>query len=1087
LGCRLIAICFQNAGRLLLCTAALLLNSCSPDLPDDVSTAYENLPDQVDYNLHVKPILSDKCFACHGPDPGKRKAELRLDIPEAAFAILPKNPGKVAIDPGDLDGSELFHRILSSDPQYLMPDPESHLSLSSEEKAILIKWIEDGAVYKPHWAFQKPAASTVPDVSDEEWVVNPIDNFILDKLDQEKMSHATEAEKELLLRRVSLDLTGLPPTLRETEDFVKDPSPDAYEKQVDRLLASPHYGEKMAVDWLDLARFADSHGYSMDRLRDMSPYRDWVIKSFNDNFPYDKFIHWQLGGDLMPNPTKEMIIATAFNRNHQQNMEGGIIEEEFQNEYVVDRTNTFGDAFLGLSVGCAKCHDHKFDPITQKNYYELFSFFNNVKEAGQISVDNTMPAPTLLLPTEAQEKIIEFLKTRIVEQEGKVLESKNNSLPDFEKWLNANTYQRLSREKIPQAGLLAEYGFDRQDLKNAVNPAQVGVMKRQSGNEKPIFEKRGAGKVLTLNGDAWLELNNVGVFRKSDAFTIGIWVNIPSDLAEGVVFHKTLAERLFNFRGYHLYLKEKKLQVSMAHAAPSDAITRVTQDTIPREQWIQLTMTYDGSSKADGLKLYMDGKQMAMETQTDQLVKDILFNQENIMYRSKVQPGLQVGAWDRGWGLKGAKADDIVVYERVLTPFEITILARTAAWSQYTTKNRQQLSEADLEILKEYYLSAVHPTTRESQNTLRQLRTALADSTEKIEEVMVMQEMQKPKEAFILLRGNYDARGEEVFPNTPASLLAFPENLPRNRYGLAQWLTDRNHPLTARVAVNRFWQNFFGTGLVKTAEDFGSQGELPSHPDLLDWLAIEFMKSDWNVKALNKLIAMSATYRQDSRPAPEARDRDPENRLISHGPASRLSAEMIRDNALAASGLMNKQIGGKSVKPYQPQGLWEINNTSYTPDSGAAVYRRSLYVVIKRSVPNPTLATFDGPSRSSCIARRQKTNTPLQALVTLNDPTFIETARVLGEQMAKESNALKAIADTFKKLTGRTPSAAEVDLLAELRKNQLEKFIKNPEKVTGWLHAGQYRVASNSDTLQIAANAVVASTILNSDATITKR
>lgn len=1064
----------------LLIIMALFLPSCSPDLPEEVAAAYQDLPDKLDYNLHVKPILSDKCFACHGPDKAKQKAKLRLDLPEVAFASLPESPGKVAIDPGNLNGSEVFHRILSSDPEYIMPEPESHLTLSSKEKATLIKWIEEGAVYKPHWAFVKPELPDVPKVKDEDRIINPIDNFIVRKLEEKKLQPSEQAQKELLLRRVSLDLTGLPPTLQEIEEFVNDSSPNAYEKQVDRLLNSPHYGEKMAVDWLDVARFADSHGYTVDRLRDMSPYRDWVIKSFNDNFGYDKFIQWQLAGDLMPDPTKEMIIATAFNRNHQQNMEGGIIEEEFQSEYVVDRTNTFGDAFLGLSVGCAKCHDHKFDPITQKNYFELFSFFNNVKEAGQISWDDALPTPTLMLPTEAQEKIIQFIKTGIAEQEKKIDRLKNEVTPDFEKWLSANTYKRLSNEEIPRAGLIAQYSFDLGDLKNKVNPKQAGIMKRQSGNEKPVFEKKGTGNVLLLNGDVWLDLNEVGVFRKSEPFTIGIWVNIPKDLKEGVIFHKSIAERLYNFRGYHVYLKDDKLELSMAHTAPSNAITMITRQPVPRDTWIQLTVTYNGSSKASGLKLFLDGNEMPMEISMDQLTKDIL-------YRSKVQPGLQVGAWDRGWGFKGGKADDIVVYTRVLTPFEIKILAQKAAWSDYTAKSREQLSKDGLNELKEYYLSAVHPVVQQLKNNLKQMRTALADSTESVKELMVMQEMPMPKKTFILERGNYDALGDEVFPNTPESILPFPENLPRNRYGLAQWLTHKDNPLTARVAVNRFWQNFFGTGLVKTAEDFGNQGEMPSHPELLDWLAITFRESNWNVKALNKLIAMSATYRQDSRATPEALENDPENRLLAHGPAFRMSAEMIRDNALAASGLLNEKIGGESVKPYQPEGLWQINNTNYVPDTGAAVYRRSLYVLVKRSVPNPTLATFDATSRSYCVVRRQKTNTPLQALVTLNDPTFVETARALGEQMAKSGDARKAIEEAYKKLTGRTPSQKEVDLLVDLQKSQLKKFTQYPGKAKGWLNTGQYVVGKNTDSLLIAANAVVASTILNSDATLTKR
>lgn len=1062
-----------GAYLILVLAANLLLFSCKPDLPEEVSMAYKELPDELDYNLHVKPILSDKCFACHGPDKAKQKAGLRLDFAEFAYANLAENPGKVAIDPGSLKNSEVFQRILSKDADYVMPTPDSHLKLSAKEKAILVKWIEDGAEYQEHWAFIKPEKKNLPDVENEEWVKNPIDNFILAKLEEEKLQPSKEVDKELLLRRVSLDLTGLPPTLQEIDAFLKDNSANAYEKQVDRLLASPHYGEKMAVDWLDLARFADSHGYTVDRLRDMSPYRDWVINAFNKNMSYEAFVHQQLAGDIMPKPDRDMIIATAFNRNHQQNLEGGIIEEEFQTEYVVDRTNTFGDAFLGLSVSCAKCHDHKFDPISQKNYYELFSFFNNVKEAGQISWDGALPTPTLLLPTKEQEKVIDFINNRIKKQEGEVLQAISTSKTDFENWLKTAPLKKLSQEKIPQANLLAQYTFDDGTLKNTLNRKQTGVMKRESGSDgdKPVFEKRDKGKSMLMDGDNYLDLNGMGVFRKSEPFTIGLWVYVPKDLKEGVIIHKSQAERLYNFRGFHLYLKNDRLELNMAHTAPSNAITRISKQPVPRETWIQLTMTYDGSSRASGFRLYQNGRELLMETTMDQLTKEILLN-------SSTQPGLQIGAWWRGYGFTQGKVDDIVVYDRVLTPFELKLLAGKTKW--------ENVSDTGPE-LKEFYLSAISPNVIKAQSDLKLTRTALSDSMEKIKEIMVMQEMPKRKKAYILKRGNYDAPGDEVFPNTPEFILKFPENLPKNRYGLAQWLTHEDNPLTARVAVNRFWQNFFGVGLVKTTEDFGNQGEMPSHPQLLDWLAVNFRESGWDIRKLNKLIVMSATYQQDSKSTKEQREKDPENRLLAHGPALRMTAEMLRDNALIASGLINKKIGGPSIKPYQPEGLWQINSANYKADSGETVYRRSLYIVAKRAVPNPTLATFDATSRSFCVVRRQNTNTPLQALVTLNDPTYVEAAKVIGAQMCKTANKQEAIIQAYRKLTGRKPSAKEVNLLLQLQQAELAKFKNSPEKAKGWLSSGQYQVSKDLDEALVAANAVVASTILNSDATLTKR
>jgi hypothetical protein len=1049
-------------------------------LPKEIADAIKTLPTEIDYNIHVKPILSDKCFACHGPDKAKQQAGLRLDIAANAYAELPESPGKVAISPKNLKKSEVFHRIVSQDPSYMMPTPKSHLSLSATEKATIIKWIENGAVYQPHWAFVKPSKKPIPAVDANQLVFNPIDNFILAKLKTQNLSQNKEAEKEILLRRVSLDLTGLPPTLAEIETFLTDKSSNAYENQVDRLLASPHYGEKMATDWLDLARFADSHGYTVDRLRDMSPYRDWVIKAFNQNMPYKNFIEQQLAGDLMPNPTKDMIVATAFNRNHQQNLEGGIVEEEFQTEYVMDRTNTFGDAFLGISVGCARCHDHKYDPVSQKNYYELFSFFNNVREAGQIAWNDDTPTPTLLLPDEQKEKIIAFLKKNISENEEKLNSEKQKAEENFDNWLKTNAYKKLSDYSIPKTNLLGHYTFE-DSLKNNINTSKKGIMRRDAGTvDKPTFEKTGNNTYLALDGDVYADLKDVGVFRKSEPFSVGLWLKIPKDMKEGVIFHKSNAERLYNFKGFHLYLKNNRLEATLAHTAPSNAITKLSISDVPRDKWQQITMTYDGSSTSAGLQLYLDGKPLEMETVIDQLYKDIIFFSKN-------EPALQIGGWWRGLGFKGGKVDDIVVYDRVITPFEINVLAKKTSWTSLSQKEIEHLSNTEKENLRQFYITAVDSNSLAAQKALIKSRTALADSMEHIPELMVMQEMPKPKQTFLLQRGQYDAPGPEVYPNTPESILAFSKKYPKNRLGLAKWLTDQNHPLTARVAVNRLWQNFFGTGLVKTSEDFGNQGEMPTHPELLDWLAVNFQEKNWDLKELNKLMVMSATYRQDSRTNKNLREIDPENRLLARGPAKRLTAEMIRDNALLASGLLNDKIGGKSIKPYQPEGLWDINGATYKPDSSDQIYRRSLYIVVKRTVPNPTLGTFDASQRSSCIVRRQSTNTPLQALVTLNDPTFLEAAKKLGEQMCSDADVKKSIEKTYQKLTGKQPSEAEIKLLMDLREKEYQKFKAEPDKSKGWLSAGLSKTNPNLEATALAANAVVASTILNSDAALTKR
>jgi len=1066
------------------CFLTYLCISCSPELPEEVEQAYEALPRKIDYSLHVKPVLSDKCFSCHGPDKAKQKAGLRLDLAENALGELPENPGKYAIRPGNLHKSEVFHRIISEDPDYRMPTPESHLTLTPREKAILIKWIEDGAEYKPHWAFTPVEKPAVPKVkrSLRDGIVNEIDYFIRARLAEEGLSPSPPAEKEILLRRLSLDLTGLPPTLEETEAFLSDNSDDAWEKQIDRLLASPHFGEKMAADWLDLARFADSHGYTVDRLRDMSPYRDWVIKAFNDNMPYDRFLHLQLAGDLMDNPTRDMLIATAFNRNHQQNMEGGIIEEEFQTEYVVDRVNTLGDAMLGISLSCAKCHDHKYDPISQKDYFELFSFFNNVREAGQISWDDAMPAPTLLLPTPEQEVHLAEIRQNIAALESELTRTREAQSGTFTEWMKNYQYKNLVKEKIPREGLTAYYHFNGKNLLNSADRKTRGVLKYNGGpvSSEPVFVSNEEGDALRMDGDIYLDLSPAGVYRKSDAFTVGIRVKIPKDLQEGVIFHKSDFERLYNFRGYHLYLKDHKLEANLAYVAPSNAITKTTVREVPKDRWIHLTMTYDGSSRADGLRLYLDGTEAEMQVDMDQLTKDILFGR-------KTEPGLQIGAWGRGLGFKNGLVDDIAVYDRELTPYEVEVLSGRSSWETIAATAPDKLTPEQQNRLKAYYLSAVSEDMKQARQALSRQRAVLADSMQKIRELMIMQEYPRPRQAYVLIRGEYANKGEKVYPNTPRTILPFPDSLPKNRLGLAQWLTLREHPLTARVAVNRYWQNMFGYGLVKTTEDLGNQGELPSHPELLDWLAAEFMDSGWDVKKLHRLMALSATYRQDSRAPQQLREKDPENRLLARGPSKRLSAEMIRDNALAAAGLLNPKIGGLSIKPYQPDGLWEINSGQYKPDTGENLYRRSLYILVKRTVPNPTLNAFDAPDRSYCVVRRQQTNTPLQALVTLNDPTFLEAARKLGEKMAREADETKAIELAYRSATGRKPSETELKLFRKQYESELLKMKQKPEKALGWLKAGFSRPDPEADSIRTAAFSVVASTILNSDATLTKR
>ena len=1071
-----------------LASAMLAISCGGPDLPDAVEQAYGTLPNQLDFNQHVKPILSDRCFVCHGPDKAKVKAGLQLHLPELAFAELKDAPGKYAIKPGNVNKSETVARILSEDPDFVMPKPDSHLKLTAYEKAVLIKWIEDGAEYKDHWAFLPPEAKDPPKVRALNKVGNAIDNFVLAKLETENLQPNQPADKEILLRRVSFDLTGLPPSIAEIESFTKDNSPNAYEKQVDRLLASPHYGEQMTLDWMDLSRYADTHGYTVDRYRDVSPWRDWVIKAFNENMPYDAFIEWQLAGDMMPNASKEQVLATTFGRLHPQNGEGGIVDEEFRSEYVADRTNTASEGLLGLTMACAKCHDHKYDPISQKNYYELYSFFNNVNESGQISFDFSMPAPNLMLPTHEQEQFLTYIENLVGEKKNIADSLAHDEKIKAEKWINGHEYKNIEARKNVD-GLLAKFDFNSNLIYNQVNPLQKGKIRREHAvNQGPNFVKGFTGNGLKLDGDAWLHLANIGSFQRHEPFSIGIRIWVPQALESGVVFHKGVGAKLYNFRGYHLALKENKIELVLAHLHPANAIIKNSIQEIPKEQWVQLTMTYDGSSKASGLNVFLDGKELRTETQVDNLYKDILFNDKAYAVAGVPEdPGLQIGARWRGKGIGDAIVDDLYVFDKEISALEVLKISDAKAFKDVIAKDLNTLSEHEKKLLKDYYVSTESKANEQALKELKKARKVQVDSMDRIQEIMVMKEMEKPRETFVLERGQYDMYGERVYPNTPNKIFAFPDSLPKNRLGLAKWITNKKNPLTARVAVNRYWKNMFGIGIVRTVEDFGNQGELPSHPALLDWLAIQFMESGWDVKALHKLMVMSNTYRQSSKASEALLVRDKKNRLLARGPSKRLTGEMLRNNALAASELLNRKIGGKSVKPYQPPGLWKINGANYEEDKGEKLYRRGMYTIWKRSVPHPTIATFDAPERSFSAVRRQETNTPLQALVLMNDPTYVEASRVLGYKMLEYADIKSAIADTFKKLTGRTIENQELTLLADLQLKEYAKFKNNTSKTEGWLHTGEFKISNVNDKALVAANAVIASTIINSDAAITKR
>ncbi|GAB4000366.1 hypothetical protein GCM10028807_53110 [Spirosoma daeguense] len=1126
--------------------------------PAELIAVEKNLPEKVDYNLHVKPILSDRCFACHGPDQAKQQAGLRLDTPEGAYEALAKS-GHKAIVPGNLANSELAHRILSTDPDLMMPTPESNLALTMEEKALLLRWIEQGAEYKEHWSLIAPTMPEVPIIKDDKWIENDIDRFILAKQQEKKLSHTTEADKTTLIRRVTLDLTGLPPTPAEVDAFLADKSPKAYENVVNRLLANPHFGERQAVEWLDVARYADTHGYQDDGLRTMWPYRDWVIRAFNRNLSFDRFITWQLAGDLLPNPNRDQLIATAFNRNHQQSQEGGIVDEEYRTEYVADRANTFGKAMLGLTVECARCHDHKYDPISQKDYYSLYAFFNSNNERGQIPY-NGEAAPTITLTTPETDAKLNYIRQQLTPIQQKL----NPNRPDYQKrythWLTQASTRAISST---DSGLLAHYTFDEADrtdisayvkeqnekkkLENELKKKQEEAEKKKLAlagkkdvapkkEEKKEPPKRKTkeelwkdprnafansvndtiparlggdpdkvpyavsgrfGKARFLPGDSYIQLpGDFAAFEQNEPFTLSSWFNLAKSNMALTLMGRTTGP-MDGQRGYQLdLLADGRLKLTFSHVWPSNAIDIESVDKVPVRQWFQVAFTYDGSGQASGFTLYLNGNPVKTKTVADKLIHSTVWGKDRTHW---AQHSFYVGRMHDNF-YKDFAVDELRIYKRCLTPLEMPKLAgkpdalQTALRTPVANRTPAQRSG-----LYTYYVTTQDATYRVDFAKAMKLRGEQIMLYTNSDQVMVMEERKTPRETHLLKRGAYDAPGEVVTPAVLHSLKPLDKSMPQNRLGLAQWLLSPENPLFSRVMVNRFWQQYFGQGLAKNSDDFGNQGALPSHPELLDYLAVKFRETGgpshgWNTKAIHKMIVMSATYRQSSTAPEKAREADPDNLFLTRGPSYRMSAEQVRDIALAASGLLNQRIGGRSVHPYQPNGIWEAlatrNTVKYVQNHGDSLYRRSMYTIWKRSSPPPMMLNFDAAERHTCIVKRQKTSTPLQALVTLNDPQFVEAARVLAQRVVsnqKTTNAEAAISAIFKTVISRSPRPQEVALMKQFYTEELADFGKNPKRSSELLSVGEYPLDKALNPAELAAWTVVTSTIMNFDEAIIKR
>lgn len=1042
---------------------------------------------KIDFNFQIRPILSDRCFTCHGPDSHARKKKLRLDTEDGLFKTLDTN--HFVVKPGDTSQSELIHRIFATDDDQ-MPPENSKLALTTHEKDLLKRWVEQGAEYKPLWSFIPVGKVSPPAPSKPSWAKNPIDNFVLAKLDAEKLSVSPTAARATLLRRLSLDLTGLPPSAEDLDLFLADTSPDAYDDAAVKYLASPAYGERMALDWLDLARYADTYGYQVDKDRDVSPWRDWVICAFNENLRYDDFLRWQLAGDLLPHATREQKTATAFNRLHRQTNEGGSVDDEFRAEYVADRANTFGTAMLGLTVGCARCHDHKFDPFTQKDYYSLFAFFNNLDESGMYShFTRATPTPTLLLPTPEQEARLAALAEGIHAAKAELEKVSHAATNGFSAW------QKTAAVKSPVP--IAHFSFDQVVSNNTPDSCSTNVAKLEDGvTQVAVVKMPGATNfALQFNGDNEVDCKSVKTFRRTDDFSFSLRLKPAEQQDRAIILHQSRAREDAGSRGFELSLDHGKPFFGLIHFWPGNAVAVRAKNSLPTNEWSQLTVSYDGSSRAAGIKLFLNGALLETETIRDQLTKDILYRAEwGDMESGKIH--LALGARFRDSGFKNGAMDDLQVFNMALTAAEVRTMDGVSSplpveASVATGGGAREVTRPANESWLEYFLARQSEPYRAALADLKKLRVQQNDLQNSIPEIMTMEEMPRRRVTHLLKRGAYDAPGEIVQPEVPSALPQLAADAPRNRLGLANWLVDKNNPLAARVAVNRIWKLHFGRGIVATPDDFGSQGRLPSHPELLEWLAGWFMENSWDVKALHRLIVSSATYQQSSRATKELLERDPENRLLARGPKIRLPAEQIRDGALAASGLLVTNIGGPSVKPYQPEGLWEQSGTGakYKQDHGNKLYRRSLYTFWKRTSPPPNMLTFDAVTREVCTAKRETTATPLQALVLLNDPQFIEAARALAERLLKQFpddvNARAQVA--FKKLISRAPDETEMHILGKLFSEQKNLFAQDEAAAKKLLATGESKHDSTLPPADFAATTLMVSAIMNFDEFIVER
>ncbi len=1032
----------------------------------------------VDFQREIRPILSDNCFLCHGPDKSTRLMDLRLDTKDGVFTA--RKSGSAPVVPGNPAASLLYQRIATEDKTRLMPPAHSKRVLNAGQKELIKQWIEQGAPWKEHWAFAAPVRPALPAVTNARWVRNPIDRFVLARLEGAGLQPAPEADRRTLARRASLDLTGLPPSPEMVETFVSDKAPQAYESLLDRLLASKHWGEHRGRYWLDAARYADTHGIHIDNYREMWPYRDWVINAFNRNLPFNQFVIEQFAGDLLPKQSTDQLIATGFHRCNPTTSEDGAIADELEAIYAKDRADTTAAVFLGLTVGCASCHDHKFDPISQRDFYSLSAFFRNTVQG---PFDGNIPdsPPVLVIPKSEDLARWNEIKVEQANLQTRLSKVRAAAESDFNEWLDGKGRSSVNTPLEPADELLAvAVAGGLPQVRVQGKPAELALPKGVTIGEAHIATRQ----ALHFSGNAFLELPPMDSLRADQPFAASIWFFLPRGEDSFIVAGQT--DSASKGRGWTFDLTRRTPTIRLiGQAGRALTLSGMLIDRLQPARWYHLAFSYDGKRTAEGFRLFVNGKPAnAQGTGKGGRLNGEIRN---------FSPMLIGSMGDRFFD--GGAIADLRIYGRTLSDGDVALLAQWPALELARSKQTAGLTAAERDGFRSYYFGREHSDAIDLAGELQTLEAETRAIARRAPVTHVMYERDGPASANVLLRGMYDQPRDKVQAGTPSVLPPMAASLPRNRLGLAKWLMDPGHPLTSRVAVNRFWQELFGTGIVKTSDDFGSQGEAPSHPELLDWLAVEFRESGWDVKKFYKLLMTSAAYRQAAIATPAKVDKDPENRLLSRGPRFRMDAEMVRDYALAASGLLAPAIGGPSVRPYQPAGVWEavamlVSNTRfYHADSGSALYRRSLYSFWKRSAPPASMEVLNAPTRENCTVRRERTNTPLQALVTMNDVQFVEAARHLAQralQAEPGNNVGKQIRFLSARLLARDLDEREARIATKAHQEYLRYYDSHPAEARRLIGEGESKADPTLSPVELAAMTMTANQLINLDEVLVK-